>query len=108
MNSIPQNYIEEKQFNDTISYFFKKFKFSQALQRANAYKQKGIPVVHVFLYLFKLVFTNRSMYMNLLKNKDSADFMKDTVYRLLNSLYINWQTFIMTLASNLKLRSKIM
>ena len=40
------------------------------------------------------------MYMNLLKNKDDADFMKDTVYRLLNSIYINWQTFIMTLASN--------
>lgn len=100
MNSITQNLIEEKHFNDTISYFFKKFKFSKALLSANAYKQKGIPVIQVFLYLFKLVFTNRSMYMNLLKNEDNAGFKKDTVYRFLNSIYINWQTFIMTLASN--------
>jgi len=99
MNSIPQNYVEEKQFTDTIKYFFKKFKFSKALLRANAYKQKGVPVITVFLYLFQLVFTNRSMYMDLLTAKDSALFMKDTVYRLLNSIYINWQTFVMTLAS---------
>lgn len=97
-NSITQNYVEEKQSNNAISFFLR-FKLSQALLRANAYKQKGLPVIQVFLYLFQLVFTNRSMYMNLLKNKDSAGFMKDTAYRLPNSIYINRQSFIMTFSS---------
>ena len=61
-----------------------------------------MPVIQVFLYLFQLVFTNISMYMNLIKNEDNnrdkgLDFKKDTVYRFLNSVYINWQTFIMIL-----------
>lgn len=104
MNSIPENYIEEKQFDDRINLFFRKFKIYQALQHANAYKKRGVPVIQILLYLFQLVFTNRSMYMNLIKNKDSnrdknVDFKKDTVYRFLNSIYINWQTFVMTLAS---------
>jgi hypothetical protein len=93
MNSIPENYIEEKQFDDRINLFFRKFKIYQALQHANAYKKRGVPVIQIFLYLFQLVFTNRSMYMNLIKNKDSnrdknVDFKKDTVYRFLNSIYI--------------------
>ena len=81
MNSIPENYIEEKQFDDRINLFFRKFKIYQALQHANAYKKRGVPVIQIFLYLFQLVFTNRSMYMNLIKNKDSnrdknVDFKK--------------------------------
>jgi hypothetical protein len=45
MNSIPENYIEEKQFNDRINLFFRKFKIYQALQHANAYKKRGVPVL---------------------------------------------------------------
>ncbi len=38
MNSIPENYIEEKQFDDRINLFFRRFKIYQALQHANAYE----------------------------------------------------------------------
>ncbi|MGI6561531.1 MAG: hypothetical protein ACOX3Q_03085 [Clostridia bacterium] len=56
MNSIPENYIEEKQFNDRINLFFRKFKIYQALQHANAYKKRGVPVIQIFLYLFSIGF----------------------------------------------------
>jgi hypothetical protein len=81
MNSIPENYIEEKQFDDRINLFFRKFKIYQALQHANAYKKRGVPVIQIFLYLFQLVFTNRSMYIfwNMTKHL-SAIIWKDADY----------------------------
>jgi hypothetical protein len=94
MNIVSQTHPDEKTFNDSVRNFMKKFKFGQALFHANAYKVKGIPVTDVFRYLFQLVFTHRSMYMNLLKMKERAEFMKDVAYRFLNSLFINWQRFI--------------
>jgi len=40
------------------------------------------------------------MYMDLLSGKSTAEFRKDTVYHFLNSVYINWQTFLLILSSN--------
>jgi len=100
MNSVSHNYADEKCFYNTINHFFKRFKFYQSLLKANAYKQKGVPVIEVFQYLFQLVFSNRSMYMDLLGGKSNVAFKKDTVYRFLNSIYINWQTFLLSLSSN--------
>ena len=99
MNSVSQNYTEEKRFYAGINHFFKRFRFSQSLQKANAYKHKGVPVIDVFQYLFKLVFNCRSMYMDMLNGRSTAKFGKDTVYRFLNSVYINWQTFLLSLSS---------
>lgn len=83
MNSIPENYIEEKQFDDRINLFFRKFKIYQALQHANAYKKRGVPVIQIFLYLFQLVFTNRSMYMNLIKIKTATETKMSILKKIL-------------------------
>jgi hypothetical protein len=66
MKSIPQAYQNDKKVSSSIKYFFKKYRVSSALRCANAYKSKGISAVLIYQYLFGLVFTNRSMYMNML------------------------------------------
>lgn len=57
-----------------------------------------MPVLQVFSYLLQLVYTKKSMYMNILNGTHDAGFGKDVVYRLLNSPFINWATFLLTLA----------
>lgn len=41
----------------SIKVFFVPFRIYSILKAANAYKEKDIPVVEVFKYLFLLVFT---------------------------------------------------
>ena len=50
------------------------------------------------LYLVQLVFTKKSMYMNILNGTHGAGFGKDVVYRLLNSTFIKWTAYLLSLA----------
>ena len=99
MKIITQNYENDKKVSSSIMNFFKKYKISSILKASNAYKSKGIPVINLFQYLFSLIFTNRSMYMNMLTGKHKENFAKDTVYRFLNSTSINWTKFTSLLAA---------
>lgn len=101
MKSITQDYQNDKKVSSSIKSFFKKYKVSAALRAANAYKSKGIPVAVIFQYLFSLVFTNRSMYMNMLMGTHQAGFGKDTVYRFTNSIHINWIRFTTWLSAQI-------
>ena len=78
-----------------------RFHISSVLKAANAYKKKGIPVVEVFQYLFLLIFSNRSMYMSLITGRNTPGFAKDTVYRFMKMLQINWIRFTTLLASRI-------
>jgi hypothetical protein len=98
MTTIPENLINDYEINKTISAFFKEYRVGQILKKSNTNKAKGIPVVTVFLYLVQLVFTNKSMYMNILNGTNPAGFAKDVVYRLLNATFINWSTFQLSLS----------
>ena len=64
--SITQITQNDKQLSKAIKKFFIKFYIFSALKASNAYKKKGVPVVEIFQYLFLLIFSNRSMYMNML------------------------------------------
>ena len=64
--SITQATQNDKQISKSIKRFFARFHASSALKVSNAYKKKGIPVTEIFQYLFLLIFSNRSMYMNLI------------------------------------------
>lgn len=86
-----------KDFYGRVKRFFARFKVAGILRQCNAYKEQGIPVVTIVLYLFSLVFMNRSMYMDMVLGK-TAGFRKDTVYRLTNSSRINWQRFTLLLS----------
>ena len=99
--SITQANQNDKQISKSIKRFFTRFHISSALKASNAYKKKGIPVVEVFQYLFLLIFSNRSMYMSLITGKNSPGFAKDTVYRFMKSIQINWIHFTTLLASRI-------
>ena len=99
--SITQANQNDKQISKSIKRFFSRFHISSVLKASNAYKKKGIPVVEVFQYLFLLIFSNRSMYMSLITGKNSPGFAKDTVYRFMKSIQINWIHFTTLLASRI-------
>ena len=88
--SITQANQNDKQISKTIRRFFTRFHVALDLKASNAYKKKGTPVSEIFQYLFLLIFSNRSMYMNLLTGRDTPDFAKDTVYRFMKMVQINW------------------
>ncbi len=94
--SITQATQNDKQISKSIKRFFTRFHISSALKAANAYKRKGTPVTEIFQYMFLLIFSNRSMYMSLLTGKNTPDFAKDTVYRFMKMVQINWMRFTTT------------
>jgi hypothetical protein len=100
MSTIAENLINDNILSKRIAAFFKEHKLGQLLKDANAYKGRGIPVVNVMMYLIKLVFTKKSMYMNILNGTNQTGFGKDVVYRLLNATFINWTGFLLSLAAS--------
>lgn len=100
-SSITQATQNDKQISKSIKRFFTRFHISSALKVSNAYKTKGIPVIEIFQYLFLLIFSNRSMYMSLLTGRNTPDFAKDTVYRFMKMVQINWIRFTTILASRI-------
>lgn len=101
MNIITQNLENEKTVAQTIINFLKKYRITKLLRSTGANKSRGIGIAEVFKYLFALVFTNRTMYMNMLMGTFEAGFAKDTVYRFMNSIHINWIRFTTLLASRI-------
>lgn len=99
--SITQANQNDKQISKSIKSFFIRFHISSALKASNAYKKKGIPAVEVFQYLFLLVFSNRSMYMSLITGRNTPGFAKDTVYRFMKMVQINWIRFTTLLVSRI-------
>ncbi len=99
--SITQVTQNDKQISKSIKRFFTRFHISSALKTSNAYKRKGIPVTEIFQYLFLLIFSNRSMYMSLLTGRNTPAFSKDTVYRFMKMVQINWIRFTTILASRI-------
>lgn len=88
-------------FQNLSEDFSPDFHISSALKASNAYKKKGTPVVEIFQYLFLLIFSNRSIYMNLLTGRNTPSFAKDTVYRFAKMIQINWIRFTSILASRI-------
>ncbi len=101
MTIIPQDMIEGQELNTSFLRFFTKFKVSKILNQCNAYKEKGVSVMDLFRYLFCIVFTHRSMYMQILTGSFKEDFSKNSVYRFLNNEKINWQKFTTLLAAKI-------
>lgn len=99
--SITQDNQNDKQISKSIRRFFIRFHVSSALKAANAYKKKGTPATEIFQYLFLLIFSNRSMYMNLLTGRNMPSFAKDTVYRFMKMLQINWIRFTTILSGRI-------
>ena len=93
MSTIPHFNDNDHDLNTSISRFIKYFKISRLLRICRAEKEKGIPAIQVFQYLLCLIFSDRSMYMQIRTNSFEASFSKNTVYRFLNSTKTNWLRF---------------
>lgn len=99
--SITQATQDDKQISKSIKRFFTRFHVSSALKASNVYKKKGIPVTEIFQYLFLLIFSNRSMYMSLITGRNTPGFAKDSVYRFMKMIQINWIRFTTILSSRI-------
>lgn len=86
-------YLVSKSFQN----FCKNFHTAELLKRSNVRKERGIPANTIFVALLTLAFGQRSLSRSI---KDGhLPFKKDTVYRFINSVYTNWQRFLLLLSS---------
>ena len=100
MSSIAEKIQAEQSSIDSVSSFFSKFRLGSALKQAGAYKHKGITVSAVIQYLIALIYTGRSMYQDMRSTQPFAKgFSKDTVYRFMNMMAVNWQAFLLSVAA---------
>lgn len=99
MYSIPQSSTKQIEIDSFIIKFLKNFQVGKLLFKCNAGKEKGVPVMDIFKYLICLVFSDRSMYMQLKTGTFTEDFKKNTVYRFLNNAHINWNKFLTLLSA---------
>ena len=73
--------------------FFSSYKIGDLLRKCGAGKEKGVAIVQIFRYLVCLMFSDRSMYMQITTKRFKEDYSKNTVYRFLNNSRINWERF---------------
>ncbi|UZD42236.1 transposase [Selenomonas sputigena] len=82
-----------------MQVFFRRYQVSRILRAANAYKLRGIPVLSIFLLVFRMVFQQRSVYTQMHLQRTAMPFGKDTFYRFMNSCRIHWRRFTTELAA---------
>ena len=98
---LSQSCYDDKEVSDAINGFFKRFHVVSALKSSNAYKEKGFAVSLLFQYLFRLIFSHQSMYMDSKTGKSMRDFSSDTAYRFQNTIHINWINFTTKVAATI-------
>ena len=101
MSSIPQITDDGNSISDFATKFMKRFHIGCLLFKCNAGKEKGIPVMDIFRYLFCMMFSDRSIYMQMKTGTFEGAFSKNTIYRFLNDARINWQRFTMLLSAEI-------
>ena len=84
---------------DTATRFINRFGIVKLLGDCGAYKEKGVPVRVILLYIFNLMFSPMSMYYQLKMGAFHEDFSKNTVYRFLGNIRMNWHLFMLRLST---------
>ena len=84
---------------DAASRFLDRFDIIKLLGECGAYKEKGVPVRVIMLYIFNLMFSPMSMYYQLKMGAFHEDFSKNTVYRFLENIHMNWHVFLLRLST---------
>ena len=101
MSSIPQITDSGNSVSDFATKFIKRFHIGRLLFKCNAGKEKGIPAMDIFRYLFCMMFSDRSIYMQMKTGTFEGAFSKNTIYRFLNDARINWQRFTILLSAEI-------
>ena len=84
---------------DAASRFLNRFGVVKLLGECGAYKEKGVPVRVILLYVFNLMFSPMSMYYQIRMGAFREDFSKNTVYRFLENIHVNWHIFLLRLSA---------
>ena len=101
MSSIPQATDNGNSVSDFATKFMQRFHLGKLLFKCNAGKEKGIPVMDVFRFLFCMMFSDRSFYMQMKTGTFREGFSKNTIYRFLNNARTNWQRFTTLLSADI-------
>lgn len=88
-----------KECTDAASRFLDCFNVVKLLGECGAYKEKGVPVRVILLYIFNLMFSPMSMYYQIKMDAFHENFSKNTVYRFPNNIHMNWHMFLLRLSS---------
>ena len=86
---------------DAAARFFDRFGVVKLLGECGAYKEKGVPVRVILLYIFNLMFSPMSMYYQIKMGAFHEDFSKNTVYRFLENIHMNWHMFLLRLSAGI-------
>lgn len=87
-----------KRCSDAATRFMSRFNVVKLLGDCGAYKEKGVPVMVIMLYIFNLMFSPMSMYYQIKMGGFRESFSKNTVYRFLDNAHMNWHTFLLRLS----------
>ena len=101
MSSIPQKTDDGNSVSGFATKFMKRFQLGKLLFKCNAGKEKGILVMDIFRYLFCMMFSDRSTYMQMKTGTFEEEFSKNTIYRFLNNARTNWQRFTTLLSADI-------
>jgi hypothetical protein len=99
MFSITEKNRAEQSSIKSVTNFYNQYRLGAIFKRFGAYKQKGIPVSTITQYLIALIYTGKSMFQDMRSATPFAQgFSKDTVYRFLNLLSVNWQACLLSIS----------
>ena len=102
MTSIAQNQeSDQREIAGTLKKFFTAYGIQKLLRLCRGEKQKGCSAFEIFRYLLCLVFSDRSMYMQIVTNRFTEAFGKNTVYRFLSSAKTNWDRLLCLLSERI-------
>ena len=102
MTSIAQNREnDQREISATLTKFYADYGVAGLLRACRGEKQKGISAFRIFQYLLCLVFTDRSMYMQIVTGRFAENFCKNTVYRFLGAAKTNWERFMLVLSERI-------
>lgn len=79
--TIAANPQDLKECDDAAARFLKRFEIIRLLGECGAYKEKGVPIGVIMLYIFNLMFSPMSMYYQIKMDAFREEFSKNTVYR---------------------------
>ena len=89
-----QSVAETVSCQNQINSFFDNQRIARLLKQSNVAKQCGIAPVVVMRMIFSLVFTGKNLFRYLQADDSGSEIGKDTVYRFLNSVHVNWRKFL--------------
>ena len=92
---------DQREISATLEQFYADYGVAGLLRACRGEKQKGFSAFRIFQYLLCMVFSDRTMYMQLVTGRFTEVFSKNTVYRFLSAAKTNWERFVLLLSERI-------